>query len=72
MDGAGEAPVNTPEETGQTRCYCVIAHAQNDDERAIVQAALDNALATNDARGVLVACLQLMQPCPARSEGAAR
>lgn len=72
MDGAGEALVNTPEESGQTRCNCVIAHAQNDAERATVQTALDNALAANDARGVLVACLQLMQPCPARGRGPAR
>lgn len=48
------------------RCTCVIAHAQNDAERAQVQTALDTALKIGDAHGVLIACLQLMQPCPAR------
>ncbi|MEU4166158.1 hypothetical protein AB0F46_04630 [Streptomyces sp. NPDC026665] len=44
----------------------MIAHAQDDEERARVQAALDTALKFSDAQGVLMACLQLMQPCPAR------
>ncbi|WJV48926.1 hypothetical protein [Streptomyces flavofungini] len=54
------------------RCHCLIAHAQNDKERAEVQTGLDNALRTNDAHAVLVACLQLMAPCPARDEQVTR
>jgi hypothetical protein len=57
-----------PSEATARRCHCVIAHVQNDDERARVQAALDNALKTNNAHAVYVACLQLLQPCPARDE----
>ncbi|MFI1436534.1 hypothetical protein [Streptomyces lydicus] len=55
-------------ETTKPPCTCLIAHVQNDEERARVQAGLDNALKNNDAHAVLVACLQLMQPCPARDE----
>lgn len=51
-------------------CTCLIAHPQNNEERARAQAALDNALKTNNAQAVLVACMQLMQPCPARDETA--
>ncbi|MEV8388646.1 MULTISPECIES: hypothetical protein [unclassified Streptomyces] len=60
------------EESTERPCTCVIAHVQNDEERARAQAALDNALKTNDAQAVLVACMQLMQPCPARDEPVTR
>ncbi|MEU8968940.1 hypothetical protein AB0D11_06630 [Streptomyces monashensis] len=53
-------------------CTCVIAHVQTDEERDHAQASLDNALKTNDAHAVLVACMQLMQPCPARDESVTR
>ncbi|MER6131922.1 hypothetical protein [Streptomyces sp. NPDC001815] len=71
---AGTEPVspNATEETGKRRCACIIAHPQDDAQRARVQAALDNALATNDAHGVFVACMQLLPPCPARYEVVAR
>ncbi|MER6367496.1 hypothetical protein [Streptomyces mirabilis] len=72
MTGTEAIPSNTTEQTGKRRCICVIAHPQDDDERARVQAALDNGLATNDAHGVFVACMQLLQPCPARYEVVAR
>lgn len=72
MAGTEAAPPNPAEETDKRRCACVIAHPQSDDERARVQAALDNGLATNDAHGVFVACMQLLQPCPARYEVVAR
>ncbi|WP_405613272.1 hypothetical protein [Streptomyces sp. NBC_00076] len=65
-------PSNTAEETGKGRCACIIAHPQDDDQRARVRAALDNALATNDAHAVLVVCMQLLPPCPARYEVVAR
>jgi hypothetical protein len=64
-----------PEEAGapsKRPCTCLIAHPQSDAERAQAQAALDNALKTNDAQGVLVACMQLMQPCAARGEPVTR
>ncbi|MFM9493658.1 hypothetical protein ACKI1Q_08470 [Streptomyces galilaeus] len=69
MPGTDAAPSSPAEEIGKRRCACIIAHPQDDDERARVQAALDNALATNDAHAVFVAC---MQPCPARYEVVAR
>ena len=72
MPGTEAVPSNTAEETGKRRCACVIAHPQDDNERARAQAALDNALATNDAQGVFVACMQLLPPCPARYEVVAR
>ncbi|MFD5430317.1 hypothetical protein [Streptomyces sp. NPDC127084] len=58
--------------TTRRPCTCVIAHVQDDEDRAHVQSALDNALKTNDAQAVLVACMQLMQPCPARDEPVTR
>ncbi|MEW2117709.1 hypothetical protein AB0945_21460 [Streptomyces sp. NPDC005474] len=72
MAGTEEASPNPAEGTGERRCACVIAHPQDDGERSRVQAALDNGLATNDAHGVFVACMQLLQPCPARYEVVAR
>jgi hypothetical protein len=60
--------VNANQPTSNARCHCVIAHPQNNDERDQVQAALHNALQSNDAQGVLLACMQLMQPCRARDE----
>lgn len=66
MPGPEAVPSNPAEETDKRRCACIIAHPQDDDERARVQAALDNALATNDAHAVFVACMQLLPPCPAR------
>ncbi|MFI1100233.1 hypothetical protein [Streptomyces melanogenes] len=71
MPGA-EATQPSAADTSKPPCTCVIAHVQNDEERAHVQAGLDNALKNNDAHAVLVACLQLMQPCPARDELVAR
>ncbi|MFH9246714.1 hypothetical protein [Streptomyces sp. ISID311] len=68
MPGTEAGKPRTDEETAKRQCTCVIAHVQNDEERAHAQAALDNALKTNDAHAVLVACMQLMQPCPARDE----
>lgn len=70
MASTEAVPPNPAEETGKRRCSCVIAHPQDEAERA--QAALDNGLATNDAHGVFVACMQLLQPCPARYEVVAR
>ncbi|MEV0257699.1 hypothetical protein AB0H82_26010 [Streptomyces sp. NPDC050732] len=67
MPGA-EATQPSAADTSKPSCACVIAHVQNDEERVRVQAGLDNALKNNDAHAVLVACLQLMQPCPARDE----
>ncbi|WP_274558012.1 hypothetical protein [Streptomyces spiramyceticus] len=58
-------PSEQPAEATAT-CWCVIAHPQTDEERARVQAALENARATNDANGVVLAIAQLTQPCPAR------
>ncbi|MDH6499559.1 hypothetical protein [Streptomyces sp. SAI-149] len=72
MAGAEAVPPNPAEETGKRRCACIIAHPQDDAERARAQAALDNGLATNDAHGVFVACMRLLQPCPARYEVVAR
>ncbi|MET9353592.1 hypothetical protein ABZY14_11410 [Streptomyces sp. NPDC006617] len=72
MPGAEADRPSAVEETTKRPCTCVIAHVQNDEEQARVQAALDNALRTNDAQAVLVACMQLMQPCPARDEPVAR
>ncbi|GAO08670.1 hypothetical protein TPA0598_04_03060 [Streptomyces lydicamycinicus] len=72
MPGTEAGQPRTAEETINRPCNCVIAHVQNADERAQVQAALDNALKTNDAHAVLVACMQLMQPCPARDEPVTR
>ncbi|MFM9760825.1 hypothetical protein [Streptomyces scabiei] len=68
MPGIEAVPPNPAEETGKRRCACVIAHPRDEAERARAQAALDNGLATNDAHGVFVACMQLLQPCPARYE----
>ncbi|MFM9538626.1 hypothetical protein ACKI1I_42745 [Streptomyces turgidiscabies] len=65
-------PPNPAEETSKRRCTCVIAHPQDEAERVRAQAALDNGLATNHAHGVFVACMQLLQPCPARYEVVAR
>ncbi|MFJ4684691.1 hypothetical protein [Streptomyces sp. NPDC088789] len=50
----------------------MIAHVQTGEERDHAQGALDNALKTNDAHAVFVACMQLMQPCPARDESVTR
>jgi hypothetical protein len=72
MPGAEADRPSPAEETAKRPCTCVIAHVQNDEERARVQAALDNALETNHAQAVLVACMQLMQPCPARDEPVTR
>ncbi|WSQ08947.1 hypothetical protein OG604_14875 [Streptomyces sp. NBC_01231] len=72
MTGTEAVPSNAAEETGMGRCACIIAHPQDDDERARVRAALDNALATNDAHAVFVVCMQLLSPCPARYEAVAR
>ncbi|MFD9792075.1 hypothetical protein ACFWXK_14115 [Streptomyces sp. NPDC059070] len=52
----------------QPTCRCVIAHVQNAGQETQVRANLDTALKTSDAHAVYVACLQLMQPCPARAE----
>ncbi|MCZ4099811.1 hypothetical protein [Streptomyces sp. H39-C1] len=68
MSGAEAEQPSAAEEAAKRPCACVIAHVQNDEERARAQAALDNALKTNDAHAVFIACLQLMQPCPARDE----
>ncbi|MFM9596243.1 hypothetical protein ACKI1J_40670 [Streptomyces scabiei] len=70
MPGTDVTPPNA--EPKPRRCHCVIAHPQDENERARAQAALDNALATNDAQGALLACMQLMQPCQTRDEQAAR
>lgn len=72
MPDTEAVPSNTAAERGKRRCACIIAHPQDDDERARVQAALDNALATKDAHAVFVACMQLLPPCPASSEAVAR
>ncbi|MFB7742473.1 hypothetical protein [Streptomyces sp. NPDC056132] len=53
-------------------CHCVIAHVHHAKDRVHVMAALDNALKTGDAYGVFVACMQLMQPCPARDGAVTR
>ncbi|MEU9238568.1 hypothetical protein [Streptomyces sp. NPDC048385] len=71
MPGA-EAAQPSAADISKPPCTCVIAHVQNGEERAHVQAGLDHALKNNDAHAVLVACLQLMQPCPARDELVAR
>ncbi|MEV0444970.1 hypothetical protein AB0I84_31445 [Streptomyces spectabilis] len=68
---AADKPEATAEASGGL-CHCFVAHVQNDEERAEVQTALDNALRTNDAHAVLVACLQLMAPCPARDKQVTR
>ncbi|MFI6054099.1 hypothetical protein ACIBCO_28910 [Streptomyces violascens] len=60
------------DDSAKPGCNCVIAHVHNDGEQVRVQAALDNALKTNDAHAVFVACMQLMQPCPARDEPVTR
>ncbi|MEW2081065.1 hypothetical protein [Streptomyces sp. NPDC005283] len=62
--------MNANKPASNAGCHCVIAHPQNADERDQVQAALDNALKSNDAQGVLLACMQLMQPCRADERGA--
>ncbi|WP_327297797.1 MULTISPECIES: hypothetical protein [unclassified Streptomyces] len=72
MPGTEMRQPSAVEETANRPCNCVFAHARNDEERAQAQAALDNALKTNDAHAVLVACMQLMQPCPARDEPVTR
>lgn len=72
MPGTEAEQPSAAEEAAKRSCACVIAHVQNDEERARAQAALDNALKTNDAHAVLIACLQLMQPCPARDEPVTR
>ncbi|MGW6238353.1 hypothetical protein [Streptomyces sp. NPDC055094] len=72
MPGTEADQPSAAEETSGHSCTCVIAHVQNDEERARIQAALDNALKTKDAQAVLVACMQLMQPCPARDEPVTR
>jgi hypothetical protein len=72
MAGTEAASQNPAEETDKRRCACVIAHPQDDAERARALAALDNGLATNDAHGVFVACMQPLQPCPTRYEVVAR
>ncbi|TQK44387.1 hypothetical protein FBY35_5891 [Streptomyces sp. SLBN-118] len=72
MPGAEAGQPSAAEETTKRPCICVIAHVQNAEERAHTKAALDNAVATNDAHAVLVACMQLMQPCPARDEPVTR
>ncbi|MDX3241700.1 hypothetical protein [Streptomyces sp. ME18-1-4] len=72
MTGTEAIPPNSSEGAGKRRCTCVIAHPQDDDERARGRAALDNALATNDAHAVFVICMQLLPPCPARYEVVAR
>ncbi|MCK7627253.1 hypothetical protein MUU72_29860 [Streptomyces sp. RS10V-4] len=69
MPGAEPARPHPPQ-PAKRPCTCLIAHPHNDEERSQAQAALDNALKTNDAQGVLVACLQLMQPCQANGEAA--
>lgn len=72
MPGTDTGQPNEAEQTTKRLCACVIAHVQNAEERARAQAALDNALKTNDAHAVFIACLQLMQPCPARDEPVTR
>ncbi|MCX4761889.1 hypothetical protein OG562_13075 [Streptomyces sp. NBC_01275] len=72
MAGTEAIPSNSSEGEGKRRCACIIAHPQDDDERAQVRVALDNALATNDAHAVFVICMQLLPPCPTRYEVVAR
>lgn len=72
MPGTEAGQPSAADDTTEPPCTCVIAHVQNDEERARVQAALDNALKTNDAHAVPVACMQLRQPCPARDEPVTR
>ncbi|MDQ0602021.1 hypothetical protein QF037_006366 [Streptomyces canus] len=72
MAGTEPVPSSTAEETGKRRCACIFAHPQDDVERARVQAALDNALVTNDAHAVFVACMQLLPPCPTTSVAVAQ
>ncbi|WP_172387156.1 hypothetical protein [Streptomyces sp. MNP-20] len=70
MSAAGKPEATAEASSG--RCYCLVAHVQNDEDRAAAQTALDNALRTNDAHAVLVACLQLLAPCPARDKQVTR
>lgn len=57
-----------PAESKVPRCHCLIAHPEDQEQLGRVQSALENALNTDDARGVLIACLQLTQPCRARNK----
>ncbi|MFE7129318.1 hypothetical protein ACFVIM_00465 [Streptomyces sp. NPDC057638] len=61
-------PPSLQRDSPADRCNHVIAHPQNAAEKVRVSAALDNALTTGDAHGVLVAAMQLMQPCTARDQ----
>ncbi|MFE3577963.1 hypothetical protein [Streptomyces vinaceus] len=47
-------------------CNHLFAHPQTPEQRARVEAALDNARLTGDAQGVLVAMAQLLGPCDVR------
>ncbi|MEU2558417.1 hypothetical protein ABZ626_03580 [Streptomyces longispororuber] len=66
MSGLNREQPKADEKTTHRRCHCLIAHAQNENEKARAKEALDNALKTNDAHAVYIACLQLLAPCPAR------
>ncbi|MET9318793.1 hypothetical protein ABZX75_01125 [Streptomyces sp. NPDC003038] len=53
-------------QNSEPSCNHIFAHPQTAEQRARVEAALDNARRTGDAQGVLVAMAQLLGPCDVR------
>lgn len=49
-----------------SECTCLIRHAITSQQGAQVAQALDNARATGDTTGILLALIQLTGNCPAR------
>jgi len=51
------------------QCHCLIRHAITKEERERATARLEEAKASNNQTGMLLALAALTQDCPARDEG---
>lgn len=60
-----EEPTEAGQDNAPAECWCIIHHPQTEEQRKAVQDALDNARATGDLNGVMLAIAQLTGPCPA-------